>query len=524
MFYSAILLSQQYGITIGGEYLGWRTVVTTGSPMNALRTTCEAVSTSNIVGIIGPSSSREAHVLAPFTEDIDIPIISYAATDPELSDRKTFSTFYRTVPSDTDAALAMAKLFLRFNWATCIIIYQNDAFGSGGAKAISETFTQNKIIITEMIVFDMVTLTIRGDLKSILTRSLTRTVVLWADSNYATLILHNALQLDVVGPQFTWILGSDVPLTAFDDKWHDKLIGMLTIGPVVGNVANAPINRTLLNDAYDIWQKYEPESFPGPNNVDNYALFAFDATWALIQSFAQLCSSKDLSSCISFTNTSFCFDRRALNIHSIFDIINTNIFLGVSGPVQFYANETNRLNGTYYIVQNAQHFSGSSNYVPVLVSSDSADWTLHAQTNTIIWPGQTLTSPSGYAAINGVTLRIAVIETAPFTMVREIRDAFGKTTTKLVGYVPDLIERLREKMGFIANITVLPTSQAYNELADAVANNVYDMVVGDVTIMASRREKAAFSEAIFDNSLRIIVRHKAQEFIPRFAFLRPFPK
>ncbi|CAF1344135.1 unnamed protein product [Adineta ricciae] len=522
LFYSAMLLAQQYNITVGGEYLGWNLIETTGDPIIALRATCETISTSNTVGIVGPAVSREAHVIAPFGASINIPTISYSATNPELSDRIANPTFYRTVPSDNDAAVTIANLFLEFNWTMCLIIYQNDEFGTGGAKAISDAFVDSNVTVTETMIFDLNTLSIRGDLKSTLTGSLARIVIVWADTSYATLILQSALKADVVGPLFTWILGSDVPLTAFDEIWYDRLIGVLTIGPVVGNLANAPVNQTLLNDALGIWQKYEPESFPGTANVDYYALFAFDATWTLIQSFAQLCPNSTVSSCITFTNTSFCFDRRVLNIHSIFDIINTNTFLGVTGPVQFSTNKTDRVNGTYYIVKNVQRVSSTLKYVPVLISTNSAAWTPQAQANVIIWPGHSLAVPTGYASLQGVTLHIAIILTAPFTMMKEYVDQNGIIQRRLTGYIPDLIDHLQQKMGFVPNITVLPENITYNSLPDLVASNVYDLVVGDVTIMASRRTKAAFSDSIFDNSLRIMTRQKTEEEVHRFGFLRTF--
>ena len=84
---------------------------TGGDVIDALSSTCQAISTSNIVGIVGPAFSREAHFIAPFAEKIGIPVISYAATDPDLSDRNAYPAFYRTVPSDNAAALAIAKLF-----------------------------------------------------------------------------------------------------------------------------------------------------------------------------------------------------------------------------------------------------------------------------------------------------------------------------------------------------------------------------------------------------------------------------
>jgi ABC-type amino acid transport substrate-binding protein/ABC-type branched-subunit amino acid transport system substrate-binding protein len=524
MFQAAILLSQKYNITIEGQFIGWQSVETGGDVINALSKACPLISNSNIVGIVGPALSRESRFIVPFAAKIGIPVISYASTDPELSDRNVYSAFYRTVPSDDAAALAIAKLFIRFNWTSCIIIYQNDAFGSGGANAINRAFNNNNLTVIDMILFDLATRTIRGDLKDLLTSSSSRIVVVWATPHYTKLILDDALNYDVVGPQFTWILNSNIPLNSFNQTVYEKLIGMFLIEPVVGNVINAPINTTLLNETYEIWQKYERDSFPGPGNVDYHGLFAFDATWTLIQSLQQFCSriANNSSSCISFTNASFCFHRQFLNSNLFFDTINNNAFLGVSGSIQFGVNITDRMNGTYYIAKNVQRSSNHLNYVPVLVWSETNGWISHTQTNMIVWPGNSIKRPPGYAELTGMSLRIAIIESKPFTIVEEITDKFGQTSRKFIGYVPDLIDLLKEKMEFIPNITLLLSNQSYNGLIDAVENNVYDMVVADVTVTAERRKKVGFSSSIFDNSLRVIIREASIENVDLLSYLRPF--
>ncbi|CAF5127596.1 unnamed protein product, partial [Rotaria sp. Silwood1] len=116
-----------------------------GDPMIALRETCRSVSESNIVGIVGPELSREAILISPFSKLLGLPVISYSATDPELSDVTTYPNFYRTAPSDTIAASALVKLFNQFNWTSCVIIYQNDAFGSGAANAKNNAFNASNI-------------------------------------------------------------------------------------------------------------------------------------------------------------------------------------------------------------------------------------------------------------------------------------------------------------------------------------------------------------------------------------------
>ncbi|CAF1240102.1 unnamed protein product [Rotaria sordida] len=519
-----MLLSYQYNITIEGEFIGWQAEQTTGDIMNALNITCHAVSVSNVVGIVGPTLSRESHVIAPFGETIGIPVISYSATDPDLSNKNAYSNFYRTVASDFAAAAALAKLFIRYNWTSCSIIYQNDAFGTGGANAISKAFNNSRLTVSQMIVFDIATSSIRGDLKSLLTNAATRMVVLWAESLYTLLILQEALESDVVGPQFTWILSSSISLNSFDQTFYNNLIGMFLIEPAVGSVVNVPINTTLLDAAYSIWQQYEPESFPGSMNVNDYALFAFDATWTLIQSLQQLCTSKIniSSSCLSFIGSSYCFNRHFINSKLLLDAVSRTEFLGVSGPMQFSDNVTDRITGLYYSAKNAQPSSNGLSFVPVLEYFHPSNWRIPIKENIIVWPGKTLTPSSDRANLEGVHLRIGIYEAAPFTIVEKVIDPSGHTTIKYSGYVLDLIELLRQKMKFIPIIELASSNLTYNEFVRSVATGVYDIAIGDVTVTAVRREYVDFSNAIFDNSLRIIMRKTSAVNIDLFSFLKPF--
>ncbi|CAF4023918.1 unnamed protein product [Rotaria sordida] len=491
-------------MTIAGKFIGWQAEQTTGNIIDVLSDACRAVSDSNIVGIIGPGLSREASIIAPFGEKIGIPIISYSATDPGLSNRNTYPNFYRTVSSDNVAALALVKLFIRFNWTSCTIIYQNDVFGSGGTKVISDAFNTSGLIVRQMVAFDITTLSIRGDLQSLLTNVATRIIVLWAERIYTSLILQKALDLNLIGPYFTWILSTSISLNSFNQTFHENLIGMLAIEPVVGSFVDKSINETLLNEAYSIWQQYEPESFPESLNVDYYGLFAFDATWTLIQALQQLCTSKIniSSSCLSFIGSSFCFDHRFIHSKLLLDAVSGTEFFGVSGPIQFSVNGTDR----------------------IIEYAHPDNWRIPNKENVIIWPGNTLTKPTGRAILKGVNLRIGIIESVPFTIVQQTINASESSTIPYSGFVPDLIEMLRSKMEFIPTIELVRSNLTYTEFVQSVSNGVYDIGIGDVTVTAARRELVDFSNAIFDNSLRIIIRKTPQTSIDLFSFLKTFSR
>jgi ABC-type branched-subunit amino acid transport system substrate-binding protein len=100
---------------VDGELIGWEIEQINGKVIDSLIKTCFAISSSNIFGIVGPRLSEEAHAIAGFGERIGIPVVSYTGTDPDLSSRSAYPAFYRTIPSDTSAALSLLKLFMRFN-------------------------------------------------------------------------------------------------------------------------------------------------------------------------------------------------------------------------------------------------------------------------------------------------------------------------------------------------------------------------------------------------------------------------
>jgi len=526
MFLAAVTLAYQYNIKIHDQFLDWQVVQTAGDRITALRGTCQTVSSSNIVGIVGPTYSREAHLIASFCGNTEIPAISHAATDPDLSDRSRYPAFHRTIAPDNTAAVAIGKLFTQYNWTSAVIMYQNDAFGSGGAKAINQVLTDHGVSVRQTIIFDLSTNTFRGDFKTLITSSSTRIIVLWADIVHTEIIFQEALANDVLGPQYVWISGSSISFNSFNQSLQSKFVGILTVEPVVGSVIGASYNSSLLTAAYNLWQQYEPDTFPGVDNVDFYAIFGFDAAWTLILSLQKLCSSStNLSTtCTTLTNASICFDRRFINSQQLLSTIDGITFLGVSGPVQFTSNSTDRITGIYYIAKNSQLIDGNVSFVPVLKYSDTNTWDLYNSSTSIIWPGNSSTVPTDHIALEGVALHIGIIESIPFTQVSYQISNHITVITTFSGYMPDFIALLQAKMEFIPNITLVPSTKTYADAIIDVSNGVYDMLIADIAITATRREVVSFSQPIFDNSVCIVMRQDAEDPIDLLAYLRPFTR
>ncbi|CAL1263630.1 unnamed protein product, partial [Larinioides sclopetarius] len=77
-----------------------------------------------ISGVLGAASSVTSIQVANLLRLFKIPQVSFFSTSPELSNKKRFEYFLRTVPSDTNQADAMVQIVMRLNWTYISILYE----------------------------------------------------------------------------------------------------------------------------------------------------------------------------------------------------------------------------------------------------------------------------------------------------------------------------------------------------------------------------------------------------------------
>ncbi len=54
--------------------------------------------------------------------------------------------------------------------------------------------------------------------------------------------------------------------------------------------------------------------------------------------------------------------------------------------------------------------------------------------------------------------------------------------------MPDMIDLLQSRMGFITNIQLAPANQSYSAVVQPIAKSTYHIVIGDRTVTSARRE------------------------------------
>ena len=99
------------------------------------------------VGIVGAAASRVSIPVASLGRLFQVPQVSYGSTSPILSNRETYSYFYRTVSPDNLQAQAIIDIVRHFNWTHISILYIGDSYGQPGARELRILAEANNICI-----------------------------------------------------------------------------------------------------------------------------------------------------------------------------------------------------------------------------------------------------------------------------------------------------------------------------------------------------------------------------------------
>ncbi|KAM7412958.1 hypothetical protein PAMA_020375 [Pampus argenteus] len=88
--------------------------------------------------LIGAPASTAAIMTSRILGPLSVPLISYLASCPCLSDRLKFPNFFRTIPSDLYQARAIAQLAIHFKWTWIGAVIVNNDYGQLAIQTFQE--------------------------------------------------------------------------------------------------------------------------------------------------------------------------------------------------------------------------------------------------------------------------------------------------------------------------------------------------------------------------------------------------
>ncbi|XP_056466460.1 extracellular calcium-sensing receptor [Gadus chalcogrammus] len=132
---------------VGGDGSTCNTMPVLRSSRVWLNQTWQRTEAQSVPVIIDGDASRSAMILSRTLGPLFIPMISYLASCPCLSDRQQYPNFFRTIPSDINQAKVMARLAIRFNWTWIGAVLSDNDYGRLAIQVFEEEIRESGVCV-----------------------------------------------------------------------------------------------------------------------------------------------------------------------------------------------------------------------------------------------------------------------------------------------------------------------------------------------------------------------------------------
>ncbi|XP_060188352.1 glutamate receptor 3.7 isoform X1 [Lycium barbarum] len=486
-----------------------------------------------VVAIIGPQSSAIAHMISFISNGLQVPLISYAATDPTLSSLQ-FPFFLRTTQSDLYQMEAVADIVCFYEWKEVVAIFLDDDYGRNGIAALNDALSKKMAKISYKL-----PLRINYEFTDIIyvlnqSRSLGPRVFVVHINPDSQLRFFDAVQkLKMTGSNYVWLMTDwfSTTLDSFSPKnrsYLSTLEGVVSLRPYIPQTTQ---KRGFLSR----WRKlYRSE-------LTAYGLYAYDTVWVVARSINNLLQqggniSFSLSNMLNGTTS----DQLKLGKLREFDdgellmnILSKTNFTGLTGKIHF-SPDRNLIGNGYEVINIAQqeirtvgywsNFSGLSILPPkALQNEETAVNRLNQNLGVVTWPGGKSETPRGWVIANdGRPLRIGYPRRASFPEFVTL----NVSSRKAQGYCIDLFDEAQKLVPYDVPFRFDPfgtglANPNYDQLVDMVATDVFDAAVGDIAIVTNRTRMVDFTLPYVSTGLVIVAPVDNSE-TSAWVFLKPF--
>uniref|UniRef100_A0A6I8R153 G-protein coupled receptors family 3 profile domain-containing protein n=1 Tax=Xenopus tropicalis TaxID=8364 RepID=A0A6I8R153_XENTR len=182
-----------------------------------------------LAGIIGDSGSTRSILMAQIFGLYRYPQISYFATNPILSDRNLFPSFFRTIPSDEFQMRGLAQLISYFGWTWVGLVANDNDYGQYGLQILMQEIINGG----GCVAFAEKILTGRPNMNApylahVIKMSNVKVVVMITSNTYFVELMEEMLRQNVTG--ITWIVSEALSTSNLLSKESIKSIVLGTVG------------------------------------------------------------------------------------------------------------------------------------------------------------------------------------------------------------------------------------------------------------------------------------------------------
>lgn len=492
------------------------------------------------IAIIGPQSSVLAHVVSHVANELQVPMLSFAATDPTLTPLQ-FPFFVRTTHSDHFQMASVADIVNYYGWKQVTAIYIDDDYGRNGISSLGDELAKRRSKILYKAAVrpgarrsEMATVLVRVAMME------SRVLILHANPDSGIQLLLLARNLGMTSSGYVWIatdwLGSFLDSSPhLDMDTVSAVQGVLTLRQHTENTRK----KSMLASKWSALLKRDNVS--SRFLINSYGLYAYDTVWMIAHaldaffsrggniSFSTYPKLRDIAGGGLQLGAMTVFDEGRLLLERIRQIN----FSGATGLVKF-DSDGNLLRPAYDIVNILgsgsrtigywSNYSGLSTASPETLYMKPANRLRENQKlGLVIWPGETVTRPRGWVfPNNGNELRIGVPDRVSF---RQFVSADNITDT-VRGFCIDVFVAATALLQYPVPYKFImfgdgSENPSYAQLINKIQTNEFDAVVGDIAIVTNRTRVVDFTQPYIESGLVVLTSVKKHS-SSGWSFLQPF--
>jgi glutamate receptor, ionotropic, plant len=451
----------------------------------------------NVVAVIGPQSSGIGHVISHVVNELHVPLLSFAATDPSLS-ASEYPYFLRTTISDYFQMHAVASIVDYYQWKEVTAIFVDDDYGRGGVSALGDALTAKRARISYKAAISPNSNTdVINDVLLRVNMMESRVIVVHVNPDTGMDIFSVAKKLQMMGSGYVWIV-TDWLAAVLDSSGSKDLKDMSRIQGLILLRQHTP-ESDAKNKFISKWNSVA-RNRSITSGLNSYGFYAYDSVWTVTRAVDQFLNN---GLQINFSKDPRLNGANDTTLHlstlEIFDggeqllqqLLLTN-FTGITGSVQF-DSDRNLVHPAYDIlnvdgtgsrlVGYWSNYSGLSVAAPEILYQKPPNTSTSAQRlYNVVWPGESTTIPRGWVfPDNGQPLRVGVPIKASFKELVSI----GQRSDNVTGYCIDI---------FTAAIKLLPypVPCQFIAIGDGRKNPNYDDIISMVSANVCPRSQFCF--------------------------------
>lgn len=417
--------------------------------------------------------------------ELQIPLVSFSATDPSLSSLQ-YPFFLRLTQSDSYQMHAMADLINYYGWRQVIGIYIDNEYGRNGMNSLDDELSKKMSMIYKIA---LPLGTARQHILDALQNSKVigpRVYVVHAHPDLGLEIFSVAKRLNMMTDEYVWLV-TDWLCTALETFKSVGNNSQIHLQGIVGFCQHVPVSgqkRFFMSKWEELLRKGVVTS-----GLNAYGFYAYDAVWAVSHAIDDF--FKD-SGNVSFTSNKNLVKFRGdihldkLKTFSGGQLLREKLlllnFTGLTGQVQF-DSDRNLKSGTYEIfnihdddvTQTVGYWTSPLGLTMSLPNYYSGSGQRNSSAKhilgTVTWPGGSTQTPRGWVV--ATPLRIAVPHRVSFPEFVSVLD--DNSTVK--GYCIDVFKAAIKLVPYNVPYHFVPfgdghTAPSYWKLVNMVADGV----------------------------------------------------